>query len=39
MLHLPGLTFWLGNAFVRGIGMAGPWARIRMDKADGRING
>ena len=36
---LSGLTFWLGNAFVLGIGMAWqPWAASAMDQLPAAIN-
>src|ERR1700743_3779262 len=36
---LSGLTFWLGNAFVLGIGMAlHPWAATAMDQLPPAIN-
>src|SRR5712675_1315660 len=36
---LSGLTFWLGNAFVLGIGMAWhPWAASAMDQLPSAIN-
>ena len=36
---LSGLTFWLGNAFVLGIGMAWhPWAASAMDRLPPAIN-
>ena len=36
---LSGLTFWLGNAFVLGIGMAWqPWAASSMDQLPAAIN-
>src|SRR6476646_10942108 len=36
---LSGLTFWLGNAFVLGIGMAWhPWAASTMDQLPAAIN-
>jgi uncharacterized membrane protein YbhN (UPF0104 family) len=36
---LSGLTFWLGNAFVLGIGMAWhPWAATAMDQLPTAIN-
>jgi glycosyltransferase 2 family protein len=36
---LSGLTFWLGNAFVLGIGMAWhPWAASAMDQLPDAIN-
>src|SRR5258708_18017626 len=36
---LSGLTFWLGNTFVLGIGMAWhPWAASAMDQLPAAIN-